>query len=50
MDFFRVYVESDLFTHMTETKMRVILIEGILLPRLLLFDNIVFMGTNLKVV
>ena len=50
MDCLEAFVESDLFTHMTATKKCAIQVAGILLPSLLFADDIVFMGTDIKVV
>ena len=43
-------MESDLFTHMTATEKCEIWVASILLPNLLLKIDIVFMGTDAKVV
>ena len=44
------FVESNLLSHLTETEKRAIGVAGILIPRLLFSDDIVFMGTDMRVV
>ena len=43
-------MESNLLSHLTATKKRAIRVAGILLPSLLFTDEIVFMGTYVRVI
>ena len=50
MDRLEAFVESNLLSHLTATEKRAIRVAGILLPSLLFADDIVFMGTDMRVV
>ena len=50
MDWLEAFVESNLLSHLTATEKCAIRVAGILLPSLLFSDDIVFMGTDMRVV
>ena len=50
IDQLEAFVESNLLSHLTATEKRAIRVAGILLPSLLFADEIVFIGTDIRVV
>ena len=49
MDRLEAFLESNLLTHLTAPEKRALRVAGILLPSLLFADDIVFMGTDMRV-